>query len=219
MGIMDHNAVRGVLLAGAIILGGCATVDTPAASSASAMSGQEQKKFEQDRQAILAMAGDYHVTFDFIETVSFVEGYDLKDRKLSGGNEIVRVIEDTGDFISLQHILVVGGDQKFPIKHWRQDWRYEPDEVLTFVGGNAWVARPVSEAERDGAWSQGGRMRTELPNGRRLRSGVRSPAETQQRATIMMRSMPSTVTPSRRMAGCTNRTIRSSSCATGIRAS
>ncbi len=154
MGIMDHNAVRGVLLAGAIILGGCATVDTPAASSASAMSGQEQKKFEQDRQAILAMAGDYHVTFDFIETVSFVEGYDLKDRKLSGGNEIVRVIEDTGDFISLQHILVVGGDQKFPIKHWRQDWRYEPDSVLVFIGGNAWETRPVSAGEAAGKWSQ-----------------------------------------------------------------
>ena len=35
--------------------------------------------FEQDRDSILAMTGDYKVTFDFTETVSFVNGYELKD--------------------------------------------------------------------------------------------------------------------------------------------
>ncbi|MCA8900404.1 MAG: hypothetical protein KDA53_04070 [Hyphomonas sp.] len=110
--------------------------------------------FEADREAILAMAGDYKVTFDFTETVPFVPGYELKPQKLSGGYEVVRVIEDTGDFISLQHILVVGKDEKFPIKHWRQDWQYEPDSVLVFIGGNAWETRAVPEAERKGNWSQ-----------------------------------------------------------------
>lgn len=111
-------------------------------------------KFEADRQAILSMAGDYKVTFDFTETVSFVPGYELKPEKISGGHEVVRVIEDTGDFISLQHILVVGGDEKFPVKHWRQDWQYEPDRVLVFIGGNAWEWRDVPESERKGKWSQ-----------------------------------------------------------------
>ncbi len=96
------------------------------------------------------MAGDFGVTFDFRETVSFEDGYDLKS-KVSGAHEVVRVIEDSGDFISLQHILIGGPE---PIKHWRQDWRYEPDTVLTFVGGNAWETRDVPEAERKGAWSQ-----------------------------------------------------------------
>lgn len=151
MGILNKNVMCGVGLAAALLLGGCATTVEQTAPTAAV---QTQGKFEQDRQAILAMAGDYHVTFDFIETVSFVEGYDLKDRTLSGGNEIVRVIADEGDFISLQHILVVGGDQKFAIKHWRQDWRYEPENVLVFIGGNAWETRPVSAGEAKGKWSQ-----------------------------------------------------------------
>lgn len=114
----------------------------------------DTRKFEEDRQAILAMAGNFNVTFDFIETVSFVDDYELKDRKISGGNEIVRVIEDTGNYISLQHILVVGGEQKFPVKHWRQDWHYEPESVLVFIGGNAWEKRPLSRAQSKGKWSQ-----------------------------------------------------------------
>lgn len=114
----------------------------------------EEQNFKKDRQAILAMAGDYKVKFDFIETVSFVDGYEMKDRKISGAHEVVRVIEDRGDFISLQHILVVGDEEKFPIKHWRQDWRYEPKQVLTFIGGNAWEMKAVPETARNGTWSQ-----------------------------------------------------------------
>ena len=112
-------------------------------------------QFEQDRKSILAMSGDYQVTFDFTETVPFHEDYELKEPKLSGGYEVVRVVEDSGDFISLQHLLVVGSDDDpFIVKHWRQDWRYEPSKVLMFIGGNAWEWRDVPEAERAGAWSQ-----------------------------------------------------------------
>jgi len=112
------------------------------------------EKFQQDRSAILAMTGDYDVSFDFIETVSFQDGYTPKERYTSGAHEVVRVIEDRGTFISLQHILVVGGDEKVPVKHWRQDWTYEPDTVLTFVGGNAWEMQPVPASVRAGQWSQ-----------------------------------------------------------------
>ena len=111
--------------------------------------------FEQDRESILAMTGDYKVTFDFTETVSFVDGYELKEPKLSGGHESVRVVEDRGDFISLQHLLVVGPDDApFVVKHWRQDWKYEPARVLMFVGGNAWAWQDVPASERAGTWSQ-----------------------------------------------------------------
>ncbi|MEM7740032.1 MAG: DUF6607 family protein [Pseudomonadota bacterium] len=123
-------------------------------STSSEMSSTDATAFDRDREAILAMAGDYKVSFDFIETVALAEGYELKDRKLSGAHEVVRVIEDRGDYISLQHILVVGGEEKFPIKHWRQDWVYEPQSVLTFIGGNAWVAKDVSRSARRGAWAQ-----------------------------------------------------------------
>ena len=139
--------------AGALALSACAT--TPETSAQQAVGAQRtQADFERDRQAILAMVGDYKVTFDFIETVALAEGYELKDRKLSGGYEVVRVVEDRSDFISLQHILVVGGDTQFPIKHWRQDWTFEPEQVLTFIGGNAWDIAVVSDAKRRGAWAQ-----------------------------------------------------------------
>ena len=102
------------LSAFALVLAGCqsspvAAVPTSSAALDTAKSDEvKDSTFEQDRQAILAMAGDYQVHFDFTETVPLHEGYKLKDKKLSGGYEVVRVIEDTGDFISLQHILVVG---------------------------------------------------------------------------------------------------------------
>lgn len=110
--------------------------------------------FEQDRAAILAMAGNYKVTFDFTETVSFVDGYAVKEPYVTGGDEVVRVIADDGGFISLQHILVVGGDDKMPVKHWRQDWIYEPEFVFEFVGQNRWRKRDLSPAERRGKWAQ-----------------------------------------------------------------
>ena len=145
---------RLMVVAAVTVLGGCVTPAEMVVSSGATSHTVSSEKFEQDRQAILAMAGNYRVSFDFIETVSFVEGYDLKDRKISGGDEIVRVIEDRGDYISLQHILVVGGDSKFPVKHWRQDWYYQPTSVLTNIGGNAWEKRRVSENESRGKWSQ-----------------------------------------------------------------
>jgi Family of unknown function (DUF6607) len=131
----------------------CAT--TPLSVTSAAEIQTETATYVQDRTSILAMAGDYKVTFDFTETVSFVAGYELKDPKLSGGHESVRVIEDRGDFISLQHLLVVGPDDApFVVKHWRQDWQYEPTRVLTFIGGNAWEWRNVPASERAGTWSQ-----------------------------------------------------------------
>lgn len=146
------------LISGAVILSG---LTVPACTTMSKTGDQliaEQiisADFEQDRESILAMTGDYKVTFDFTETVPFLNGYELKDPKLSGGHESVRVIEDRGDFISLQHTLVVGPDAApIVVKHWRQDWQYQPERVLVFIGGNAWQWRDVPATERSGSWSQ-----------------------------------------------------------------
>ncbi len=145
-------AFLGVAIAGAAFAPGCAT----SLSQAPGMSVQaEQAKFEQDRKAILAMTGDFDVTFDFRETVALTPGYELKKPKVSGAEEIVRVVEDRGDFISLQQILVMKvGDEIYVTKHWRQDWQYEPASVLVFIGGNAWETRAVPASQRAGQWSQ-----------------------------------------------------------------
>lgn len=115
----------------------------------------EPSKFEKDRQAILAMAGTYHVGFEFRETVALTPGYKPIPLKTSGGEEVVRVIEDTGRTIKLQHILVADiKGQPYITKHWRQDWTYEPRTVMTYLGQGRWTTRPVGAAERKGAWSQ-----------------------------------------------------------------
>lgn len=139
----------------ALALGGCAMQqNTPALSGET--SAATSANFETDRAAILAMAGNYKVTFDFRETVSFLAGYTPIKPKVSGGDEIVRVIEDTGRKISLQHILIAddGQGNVFIIKHWRQDWVYEPETVLTYAGPGRWTLTPVSASNRAGAWSQ-----------------------------------------------------------------
>lgn len=113
-------------------------------------------QFERDRQSILAQAGQWRVRFDMRENVSFRAGYTPLDEHQSAGNEIVRVVYDDGNRISLQHILVMGDDNGnvYVIKHWRQDWVYEPETVLTYADTNRWVLTPVSTDARRGAWSQ-----------------------------------------------------------------
>ena len=118
-------------------------------------------KFEKDRQAILAMQGVYRVTFDFIETVPLRAGYNPARPYQSWATEFVEVIRDSGDFISLQHVLVMyfideNGKVQGPeiIKHWRQDWKYEDTELLEYQGNNTWKTITVPVPKAKGKWSQ-----------------------------------------------------------------
>lgn len=110
----------------------------------------------RDHAAILAMAGTFKVTFDMRETTPLVAGYTPFPAKLSGGHEVVRVLVDTPDRVVLQHLLVVadGNGKTLVIKHWRQDWIYEPTRLLVYTGSGRWTQRAVPEAERRGTWAQ-----------------------------------------------------------------
>lgn len=145
-----------IALGAALILLAAACSPTEQSSTATEeIAERSEALFERDRESILAMTGNYRVRFDFTETVPLAPDYTLKEPKVSGGYEMVRVLEDTGEFISLQHTLVVGPqDSPFVIKHWRQDWQYEPERVLMFIGGNAWQWDPVAKQDGQGAWSQ-----------------------------------------------------------------
>jgi hypothetical protein len=125
------------------------------AAAAPASAARSARSPEADRVAIRAMAGDYRVRFNFRETTAFVGDYTPLEPKTSGGHESVRVIADEGDFLSLQHLLVASHEGKpFVIKHWRQDWTYEPREVLVYERLNTWGLRAVSRRDRQGAWAQ-----------------------------------------------------------------
>ncbi|WP_245896968.1 DUF6607 family protein [Sphingomonas fennica] len=130
-----------------------ALADGPVAVRAPA---DEAAALAADRASILAMAGDYKVTFDFRETTPWRADYTPIPSKISGGHESVRVIEDSPRRIVLQHLLVVPGEngKSMVIKHWRQDWVYEPESVLVYAGNGKWVLEDVPERMRAGRWSQ-----------------------------------------------------------------
>jgi len=128
-----------------------AYADGPVAGSTESLDA----KFQADRKIILAMAGNYKVKFDFQETTAWQSDYTPIAAKISGGHEVIRVIEDAGGRIKLQHLLVVENAGKtFVIKHWRQDWTYEPANVLVYTGTGKWALEDVPERMRKGRWSQ-----------------------------------------------------------------
>jgi hypothetical protein len=116
---------------------------------------------ERDRRAILAMAGTFRTSFDFLEVVGFRPGF-VPDRPYqSWATEYVYVVRDEPRLVSLQHLLVMfmrGTDGKlegpFVTKHWRQDWRYEPTSILAYRGRNTWETERVPAAQAKGAWAQ-----------------------------------------------------------------
>ncbi len=108
--------------------------------------------FDCDRRAILAMQGEYRVSFHFDETVVLAPGYVSKPDKDAAGHELVLLVEDSGRRIVLQHLLVMSDGQV--IKHWRQDWEYEAPEHWVYVGNQRFERRARTQAERAGAWTQ-----------------------------------------------------------------
>lgn len=115
----------------------------------------EQAAFAADRADILAMAGSYKVRFDMQESTPWVADYQPLDRKISGAHEVVKLIEDSGTKIILQHLLVINADGKdYIVKHWRQDWEYEPEKILVYADHNIWENQPISAKRAHGRWSQ-----------------------------------------------------------------
>lgn len=114
--------------------------------------GAPNSKLEQDRAAILSMAGIYKVSFNFVETFSPDTGYKYHSRYREWGIEYVIVEEDSPNKIVLQHLLII--NDTIIIKHWRQDWLYENREVYTYYKDNEWVKDHLSAEKAGGTWTQ-----------------------------------------------------------------
>jgi hypothetical protein len=116
---------------------------------------------ERDRRAILALAGSYRVSFQFVETLGLAADYAPPRPYFSWGTEHVHVLEATGDFVSLQHTLVMyfageDGTIEGPLvtKHWRQDWKYEDRDLHVYRGDRRWQRETLSADEVRGQWTQ-----------------------------------------------------------------
>lgn len=137
------------------------TLDAEPSATWRSLQQPELATFERDRRAILAMAGTYRVTFDFLEVVSFKPLDKPIAPYQSWATEKVYVDIDTGEAISLVHILEMrflqeDGSVSEPMvtKHWRQDWRYQPMHIVEHKGRDRWQRRPVSRALAKNVWSQ-----------------------------------------------------------------
>ncbi len=117
--------------------------------------------YEKDRAAILSLQGDYKVSFHFMEALGLLPDHEPERSYHSWATEKVFLLEDTGDFISLQHILVMyfeddNGEMSGPflVKHWRQDWTYEDTDLHTYRGDNTWARDTRSADDVKESWSQ-----------------------------------------------------------------
>ncbi len=114
---------------------------------------QANTAFEKDRRAILAMIGEYEVTFTFRETVVLKPGYERKTSKDTGAFETVVLVEDSGRKIVLQHLLV-SKDGVHVTKHWRQDWIFEAPTRFEFTEDQTWRVKPLPAEMTQTAWTQ-----------------------------------------------------------------
>ncbi len=115
--------------------------------------GQSEKsKKQQDIDAIKGMCGCYEVTFKYTETFAPEIDYEKHLDYTSGALEWAELIEEENNKISIQHLLLVNDDRV--IKHWRQDWEFENQNVFYYDKDNTWKFKTLPKEEVIGQWTQ-----------------------------------------------------------------
>ncbi|EIT69534.1 MULTISPECIES: DUF6607 family protein [Hydrocarboniphaga] len=144
--IIRRHRVRALALLVPMLASACGS------SGASLFEDTPRAAPEADRRAILAMLGDYDVSFDFNETVVLRAGYERQPGRRTGGHEAVMLVEDRHERISLQHVLV--SDEGHVTKHWRQDWQWQAAQRFEFTEDQTWRIRELTPQQRRGSWTQ-----------------------------------------------------------------
>jgi hypothetical protein len=112
----------------------------------------QDQNFEKDRKAILAMAGEFKVGFHFHETFSLTSGYKVEEKPYDEeALETVKVVEDSGRRIILQHLLLAG---PAVVKHWASIWTYEDTDILQFEGSRTWTHVKITPEQAKGTWTE-----------------------------------------------------------------
>ncbi len=119
----------------------------------SAFALNAQTKFDQDREAIKSLAGTYKVTFNYAETFSPNDDYKFHERHRSSAKELALILEDSPKKIVIQHLLVMRGDSMI-IKHWREDWTYEDQQILAYDKNDTWKKVTLAANDVKGKWTQ-----------------------------------------------------------------
>jgi hypothetical protein len=116
------------------------------------LSAQNNTAIEKEKQYIKSMCGCYEVDFLYAETFSDNPDYEFHDRYSAHGLVWIFVEEEQANKLVLQHLLVI--NDSTIIKHWRQDWLYENQSLLTYQKNLEWERKVLSEAQARGTWTQ-----------------------------------------------------------------
>ena len=115
--------------------------------------GQVAKdKKQQDIQSIKDMCGCYEIKFKYTETFAPEIDYEKHLDYTASALEWAELIEDKDDRLSIQHLLVV--NDTMVIKHWRQDWEYENQNVFYYDKDNTWQFKTLPKETVKGQWTQ-----------------------------------------------------------------
>ena len=112
--------------------------------------GQDKK--EMDKTSIMDLCGCYEITFKYTETFAPEIDYEKKYDYTAAALELALPIVEEDDKISIQHLLVV--NDTMVIKHWRQDWLYENEEVFYYDKDNNWTFKKLPADQVAGQWTQ-----------------------------------------------------------------
>lgn len=115
------------------------------------LQAQESKKVK-DQNAIKEMCGCYEVSFQYTETFSSEIDYEKKLDYTAYALEWAEIVEDKENEISIQHLLVI--NDSTVIKHWRQDWLFENNEMFSYDTGNTWKFYDAKKEQVEGQWTQ-----------------------------------------------------------------
>ena len=116
---------------------------------------QSKKYF--DKESIKSMCGCFEVKFEFAETFIYSEDstYVSSPPKTMYALELAHLIRDDKNDISIQHILQIGDyGEPYIIKHWRQDWSYQNQDLYLYDSDNIWKYVNRSKNKVKGQWSQ-----------------------------------------------------------------
>ena len=116
-----------------------------------------QSKIQKDRDAINKMCGCFEIEFNFKETFQRIDDEEYVSSKeyRSFALELAIPIVNENKKISIQHLLIVGpANNQSVIKHWRQDWVYQNQDLYTYDTKNKWNYTQMSKKAVKGQWTQ-----------------------------------------------------------------
>lgn len=106
-----------------------------------------------ERAAIKSMCGCFEVKFEYAETFAHDTSYHtLAKPYRASALEFITLESETPTELVLQHLLVI--NDSTVIKHWRQDWEFQPSQLFDFEGDRTWTASATKPADVRGQWAQ-----------------------------------------------------------------